>query len=249
MEKRIDEKFDGPLRLIVFGYSVPMVVLFLHAALVARQIKAVGVILVVYILLYLVVKIILRISGRQKSAWFLTEDGLKCVHPDGEQDAIPWGQIKSLKYMKYVGLFMQWDKTKSTPKGEVSYGEVSSILSVEKDEAQELFSLWHRTRPPHPDKVVRSRKAANRFEAQQGGKALFAGCLGLYVTILEISSKRWLMGMLLGLISATALTLGIGALRGTFRGKKGSLIEKSLVVLLGIWLVSLLVAVKRGYIR
>jgi hypothetical protein len=248
MEKRIEEKFNGPLRLIVSGYSVPMVALLLHAV-VTRRIKALGVMLVVYIILYLVVRIILRISGRQKSTWFLTEDGLKCVHADGEQDAIPWGQIKSLKYMKYVGLFMRWDKTKTTRKGEVSYGEVSSILSVDKDEAQELFSLWHRTMPLHPDKVVRSRKAANRFEAQQGGKSLFAGCLGLYVAILELSSKRWLIGMLLGLISVTALTLGIGALKGTFRGKKGSLIEKILVILLGVWLVCILVAVMRGYSR
>lgn len=239
-ERQIDQKFDGPWRLIIAGYSVPMVVLFLHA-LVSRKMTAVGVTLAAYIILYLIAKIIQRMSVQQKPTWFLTENGLKRVRPTGEPDAVFWSQIQSLKYMKYVGLFIRWNKTKSNRKGEVvSYEEDSSILSIDKDEANELFSLWHRTMPPHQDKVVQLKKAANRFDVLEGGKSIFAGCLGLLLFIAEICSKHWLMAILVGLASATALTLGIGAFKGKFKGK-GSLTKNILIIFLGICLVCLLV--------
>jgi hypothetical protein len=240
-ERQIDQKFDGLWRLIIWGYSIPMGVLFLHA-LFARNITAVGVTLMVYVILYLVAKIIQRMSDQEKPTWFLAEEGLKRVHPDGEPDSIPWLQIKSMKYMKYIGLFIQWNKTKSDQKGAVvAYEEVSSILSVGKNEANEVFSLWHRNHVSTSRQSSTIKKIPNRSDVLQGGKAVVAGCFGLLLVLLEISSKHWSLAILFGLASATALTLGLGALKGKFKGKKGVLLRNVLIMLLGIWLVCILV--------
>ncbi len=64
----------------------------------------------------------------------------------GGTKKITWTQVQDMRYDKFFGLMLRWNKPQSANGQEIRYEEVRSNLGVKWDEAKELISLWQQKR-------------------------------------------------------------------------------------------------------
>lgn len=81
-----------------------------------------------------------RDSG-QRPVWFLTDNGLKCVDVSRGQEIITWEQIFWMKWMRYVGLMIQW-KAPHSSESKAPQERLRARIGINREDAQEILAVW-----------------------------------------------------------------------------------------------------------
>jgi hypothetical protein len=251
-ERQIVEKFDGAFRLIFACFSVPvaaMVVYGLFSRISWNQ-KTTGIAITlgVYLISGIFVKILLKMGRSQKAKWFRTEDGLKRIDGNGNENSVPSRQVKGMYYMSFIGLFIKWDKIQS----DVLYENLSSLLCIDKAEANELFHSWQENSLKRQDEDSEEagipthykrrtlKRGVKRSDARLSANSIFVGVLAVPMAVLELTAGRWPLALSFALVSVTSITLGIVGQSAKYQDKRGLRIRNTLIFLLGILFICIL---------
>lgn len=143
--KQIDEKFSGPWRVIWLFVAV-MFGLMVLVSLILRNLEALEGLAWVIILAVVYGAIFQRVTRRGRPKWFLTDEGVVRAYDAGRHETITWGQVQDMRYNKFLGLMVRWNKPQSADGKEIHYEEVRSSLGIEWNEARELILLWQQKR-------------------------------------------------------------------------------------------------------
>jgi hypothetical protein len=143
--KQMDEKFSGPWRMIWLFVAVIFGLMVL-VSLILRNLEALKGLALVIILAVAYAAIFQRMTRRGRPKWFLTDEGVVRAYDAGRHETITWGQVQDMRYDKFFGLMVRWNKPQSANGKEIRYEEVRSNLGIKQDEARELISLWQQKR-------------------------------------------------------------------------------------------------------
>jgi hypothetical protein len=222
MERRIEEKYSGPWRVLWLFAAFP--ILMAVAAPFGSWMAGHGFVDVLLPAAMAIASVFFMmgfawwLSKDQKKIWFLTEDGLLRVDSCGKRTPISWEQIQDMKWNGLIGLIIRWYKPQPGRKNKTFYEDVRTSLGIEERDARELLLIWKekKVKSEDPREIGTSHKTYPVRAGDAGrnaGKLILVGILGFLGAVLSITKREWWGSLLWGAASAAAFGLSFWLLQ------------------------------------